>query len=211
MGNFIFCAVESREGVHQLEFSVFTERFYNDVSLKDYFCSEVFFNLSRKILLIFLRKCDASAILQNKISKNFSEIPAFRTKPTWNPPNGHSALKIFLSKVEENVFLILHGKVSSYKLTMDRWLSMGGLTENCSMDMKPKDKNPFVDVWDRKDYLTEAKAENQPKDTFTYEEVKLLDKKLMNINDESNQTFSECLSNVYQISTEEFKVIFLHI
>ena len=37
---------------------------------------------------------------RNDITENISEIQAFHNKSTWNPPQGHPALEIFLSEIE---------------------------------------------------------------------------------------------------------------
>ena len=42
---------------------------------------------------------------------------------------------------------------------------MSGLADDCSIDIKPKDKSLSVAVWDKKDYL--AQVEYHLKDTFT--------------------------------------------
>ena len=40
----------------------------------------------------------------NEPTLQFSEVRCFKTKSLWRPPNGHPALKIFLSKVEKDLF-----------------------------------------------------------------------------------------------------------
>ena len=39
----------------------------------------------------FCRKC----YFRNKMTLNFSEIPAFRPRSLWNPPKGHPNLEVF--------------------------------------------------------------------------------------------------------------------
>ena len=46
---------------------------------------------------------------RNKPAEKLSEKPAFNVKSNWNPPNGHPALEIFLSKPENEVFFVLLG------------------------------------------------------------------------------------------------------
>lgn len=48
---------------------------------------------------------------------------------------------------------------------MDEQFVMSGLADDCSIDIKPKDKSLSVTAWDKKDYL--AQVENHLKDTFT--------------------------------------------
>ena len=105
--------------------------------LKGYFCSKTVFNVSRKFLTEteirvlekdlgfaptptrinesdlkrdfneFSRKMRCKWYFRNQPTENFSEKPAFHVKSNWNPPNGHPALEIFLSKLENEVFSIL--------------------------------------------------------------------------------------------------------
>ena len=74
---------------------------------------------------------------RNEIGENFSETTAFRTKSIWNPPNSHSALEMFLSKVKENFFLVLPVKVSSYNLTKGELFTVRGLAEDHSIVIFP--------------------------------------------------------------------------
>ena len=53
--------------------------------------------------------------------ENFSETPAFRTKSTWNPPQGHPALEMFLSQMEADVFSLLPGNTTQYNLSKEEW------------------------------------------------------------------------------------------
>ena len=98
-----------------------------DKRLKGYFCSDTVFNLSGRVLseseikvlekgldfALFPRKVDELELrrdfeefcrrmrirwyFRNEISENFSEVPAFSSKSSWNPPQGHSNLEVFLS------------------------------------------------------------------------------------------------------------------
>ena len=102
--------------------------------MKGYFYSKTVFNLSRKILTEtemrvlekglgfaptptkinegdlkrdfneFFRKMRCKWYFRNESTENFSEKPAFNVKCNWNPPNGHPALEVFLSKFESKVF-----------------------------------------------------------------------------------------------------------
>ena len=40
---------------------------------------------------------------RNEPTPKFSEVPCFKTKSSWKPPNGRPALEIFLSKVEKDL------------------------------------------------------------------------------------------------------------
>ena len=101
----------------------------NSGRLKGYFCSDVVFNVSHKVLsdleisvlgkglgfsptptfineedlrrdfAEFARKMRCKWFFRNEITQDFSEAPAFRVKSNWNPPKDHSALEMFLSQV----------------------------------------------------------------------------------------------------------------
>ena len=48
---------------------------------------------------------------------DFSEIPAFRPKPTWQPPAYDACVELFLSKMEHGLFSFLQGKLQNYSRT----------------------------------------------------------------------------------------------
>ena len=92
--------------------------------LQVYFCSDVVFNLSHKVLTEleisvlgkglgflptptfineadlrknfadFTRKMRCKCFLRNEATEEFSEIPAFKIRSNWSPPKGHPALEI---------------------------------------------------------------------------------------------------------------------
>ena len=116
-------------------------------NLKDYFCSDVVFNLSCKLLTdleisvfgktlgvsptpTFINEADLRRDLANfprKVSfkwffcnepmEDFSEIPAFRIKSNWSPPKCYPALQMFLSQMEGEILSLLPGNSTSYNLT----------------------------------------------------------------------------------------------
>ena len=57
-------------------------------------------------------------------TENFIETPAFVLD--WNQPNGHFAIEIFLSRLEEEVFSVLPGTRLDYNLSKEEWLVMRG-------------------------------------------------------------------------------------
>ena len=117
----------------------------NSGRLKGYFCSDVVFNLSHKVLsdleisvlgkglgfsptptsineadlrrdfAEFARKMRCKWFFRNEITQDFSEVPAFRVKSNWNPPKGHSALEMSLSQVEGGIFSPLPGNTTLLK------------------------------------------------------------------------------------------------
>ena len=43
---------------------------------------------------------------KNEPTPEFSDLPAFSPKESWNPPTDHSDLEVFLSKIEHELLLI---------------------------------------------------------------------------------------------------------
>ena len=104
--------------------------------LECYFCFKSVFNLSKRILIEteirvlekglgfastptkinetdlgadfneFARKTRCKWFFSTEPTENFSEAPAFRVKSNWNPPKGHPATEIFLSKLETEIFCV---------------------------------------------------------------------------------------------------------
>ena len=167
--------------------------------MKGYFCSKTVFNLSKKVLteteICILEKGlgfppattrvnesdlkrDFNELSQtmrckwyfrNEPKENFSEKPVFNVKSNWNPPNGHSALEIFLSKLENEVFSVLPGTPHNYYLSKEEWLAMRDLAEDRNIIIKLADKGSCVVLWDREDYL--AEVEKQLQDVDMYEDT----------------------------------------
>ena len=96
----------------------------------------------------FARKMRCKWFFRNEPTENFSEAPAFRVKSNWNPPKGHPAVEIFLSKLETEIFSVLPGTPLDYNLSKEEWLAMRGLAEDCNIIIKPSDKGSCVVVWD---------------------------------------------------------------
>ena len=139
----------SAQGLSDKSNSVPLGRVGADSCLKGYFCLDVVSNLSHRVLseleievsgkgsgfsptpsfinkadlkrdfVDFSRKMRCKWYFRNDISENFSETPAFRTKSTWNPPQGHPALEIFLSQMEADVFSLLPGNTAQYNLSKE--------------------------------------------------------------------------------------------
>ena len=114
----------------------------------------------------FSRKMKCKWYFRNEPTGNFSEKPAFNIKSDWNPPNGHPALEIFVSKLENKVFSVLSGTPRDYNLSKEEWLAMTGLAEDRNIILKPTDKGSCVVLWDREDYLAEAEKQLQDVDIY---------------------------------------------
>ena len=204
----------------------------NNGRLKGYFCSDVVFNFSHKVLIDleisvlgkglgfsstptfineadlrrefgnFSRKMRFKWFFRNEPTGDFSESLAFGIKSSWSPPKSHPALEMFLSQAEGKILLLLPGKSTSYSLTKEEWKVMRVMAENRNIVVKPADKGSCVAVWDKLDYL--AEAENHLKDNNTYKDVKFGDDDLVKLVQKSNKIFKQLLSK-QNISSSEFK------
>ena len=67
----------------------------------------------------FARKMRCQWFFRNECTESFSEAPALRVKLNWNPPKGHPALEIFLSKLEAEIFSVLPGTPLDYNLSKE--------------------------------------------------------------------------------------------
>ena len=106
----------------------------NNGRLKGYFCSDVVFNLSHKVLsdleisalgkrkgftntptfiseadlrrdfANFSRKMRCKWFFRNQLTEDVCEVPAFRIRSNWSPPKGHSTLEMFVSQMEGEIF-----------------------------------------------------------------------------------------------------------
>ena len=150
----------------------------------------------------FARKMRCKWFFRNEPTENFSEAPAFRVKSNWNPPKGHPAVEIFLSKLETEIFSVLPGTPLDYNLSKEEWLAMKGLAEDRNIIIKPADKGSCVVVWDREDYI--AEADRQLKNNETYESSSLKDEDLVKLVEKSNSIF-QSLRKKKLITEEELK------
>ena len=83
----------------------------------------------------------------NEPTSQFSEVPYCKTKSSWRPPNGHPALKIFLSKIEKNFFDICNKQQTYSNFNSEECKAMRSLAG---------DRNLVIKKWNQKDYLMEA-------------------------------------------------------
>jgi len=201
--------------------------------LKGYFCSDVVFNLSNKVLTDteisvlnkglgfsptpfsinehklrndfneFCRRIRCKWYFRGaEVTENFSEIPSFRTKSTWNPPKGSASLEVFLGRVEDELFSIQPRQSRNLNLTKEEWLAVKSLKEDRSIIIKPADKGSCVVVWDKQDYIREV--EKQLADEKVYEETQINNKDLSGLMNASNNLFKK-LRNKNVISEKELK------
>ena len=200
--------------------------------LKWYFCSKTVFNISRKVLTEteiwvlekglgfaptptginesdlkrdfnkFSRKMRCKWYFRNQPTENVSEKSAFDVKRNWNPSNGHPALEIFLSKLENEGFFVLPSTPRDYNLSKEEWLAMRGLAEHRNIIIKPADKGSCVALWDGEDYL--AEAEEQLQDIDIYEDTDFKESDLVKLVEKSNTMF-QSLRRKNLIAEKELK------
>ena len=135
----------------------------------------------------FARKMRCKWFFRNEPTENFSEAPAFRVKSNWNPPNGHPAIELFLSKLESEIFSVLPGTPLDYDLFKKEWLTLRGLAEDQNLIIKPADKDSCVVVWDREHYI--ADTDRQLKDNEPYGSSSFKDVDLVKLAEKSNSIF----------------------
>ena len=129
---------------------------------------------------------------RNEPTSNFSEVPAFRTKSTWNPPKGHPNLEVFLSEVEKELFSCTSKKLGYSNLSTEEWKAMRSLADDRSIVIKKADKGSSVVVWDRNDYVMEA--EKQLSDTNVYKDVSFNENMSQDLVGTSNKLFQNLKS-----------------
>ena len=150
----------------------------------------------------FCRRMRLKWYFRNEVTPNFSEVPAFRPKSSWNPPKGHPNLEVFLSEVEKELFTVVDSKLGYSNLYKEEWKSMRTLADDRTTVIKKADKGSCVVVWDRNDYIKEA--EKQLNDTNVYTDVCFNEKLLQELVGTSNKLFQN-LKAKGKISDKQLK------
>ena len=96
-------------------------------------------------------------------------INPFKKKSKFNPKRKNAAIEIYLSRLEEEIFA-LDKKLSYSNLTKQERHALYSLRDDTSIIIKEADKGSGIVVWDREDYLAEART--QLKDKDVYQELK---------------------------------------
>ena len=191
----------------------------DDSRISGYFCSDTVFNLSRRVLsedeTKVLEKGLDFAPIQNKVnepelrkdfdefcrrmrikwhfrnepSENFSPIPAFRSKSSWKPPTGHPNLEVSLRSVEKELFEDIGTSLRYSNLSTEEWKAIIPLADDRSIVIKKADKGSAGVVWERNDYIKEAKK--QLGDKSVYQKINFKAKFLCELVDKSNSSFKE--------------------
>ena len=137
----------------------------------------------------FKRKMRCKWHFRNEVQNYSSNSYNFKSKSTWNPPLGHAALELFLSKTEKDVFALLPGVTRVFNLNREEYLAMRNLQNDRSIVIKPADKGSSVVIWDRDDYLKEG--DKHLRDTDTYKKVQISENDLVKLVEKSNCFFDE--------------------
>ena len=96
-------------------------------------------------------------------------INPFKQKSKFNPAKNDAAIEFYLSRLEEEI-LSLDKKISYSNLTKGERNALYSLRDDTSIIIKEADKGSGVVVWDRDDYLAEAKKQLDAKEF--YQELK---------------------------------------
>ena len=71
-------------------------------------------------------------------------MSCFKTKSSWRFPNGHPALKIFLRKIEKDLFDTCKKEQTCSKFSSEEWKAMRSLADDRNIVIKKADKGSFV-------------------------------------------------------------------
>ena len=126
---------------------------------------------------------------RNEPTPNFSNVTYVKFKSKWSPPKGHSAIELFLTKVENELFKITDKELGYFNFTSEEWKAMPSLPDDQQIVIKKADKGSCVVVWDRDDYLLEA--ERQLKDEKIYRSVTFNEKLIQDLTECSNKMFKD--------------------
>ena len=85
---------------------------------------------------------------RNELTLDFTEKPSSHTKSSWNPPKGDPHLDIFLSKVEEELFVVIERSVRHSNLSQEEWKAVRSLVDDRNIVI-----GSCVVIWDRNDYI----------------------------------------------------------
>ena len=93
----------------------------------------------------------------NEPQDNFSNVPRFRSKYQWKSLSDHPCDKLFLVRLERQLFTFLRGQRQSYNLTNKKEQAMYNLAEDQSIFIiKHAEKSLCALIWDQEDYLAEG-------------------------------------------------------
>ena len=68
----------------------------------------------------FFKKMRCRWYFKHEPSSNFINVLVLRPKSQWKPPAGNPCVELFLSRLEEELFLFLSGNPQSYNPTKEK-------------------------------------------------------------------------------------------
>ena len=92
-------------------------------------------------------------------------INPFQKKSKFNPKRNDASIEIYLSKLEEEI-LNIDTRLNYSNLTKEEKKALYALRDDTSIIIKEADKGSGIVVWDREDYLEEAKQQLDEKDVY---------------------------------------------
>ena len=81
----------------------------------------------------------------------------FKPKSKFNPPKSDAAIELYLSRLEEKLLNLGPIKHKYNNLTREERKALYDLRNDTSIIIKEADKGSVVVIWDKEDYLKEAK------------------------------------------------------
>ena len=81
---------------------------------------------------------------RNEPTSDFSEKPIFHSKLSGNPPKGDPHLKVFLSRVEEELFTVIERPVRHSNFSQEEWKAIRSLADDRNIVIKKADKDSFL-------------------------------------------------------------------
>ena len=90
-------------------------------------------------------------------------IDPFKKKSKFNPKRKDTTIEIYLSRLEEEIFS-LDKKLSYSNMRKGERQAIYSLRDDTSIIIKETDKGSGIVVWDRQDYLAEARTQLKDKD-----------------------------------------------
>ena len=95
----------------------------------------------RKDFSEFCQRVRNKWYFRNEPTPQFSEVPCFKTKSSWRPPNGHSALKRFLSKVEKDLFDFFKKQQQYCNFNSEDWKATRSLADDRNLVIKKRTRD----------------------------------------------------------------------
>ena len=108
---------------------------------------------------------------RNEPTLDFSNKPAFASKPAWRPPKGHPNLEVFLGQVKAIERLLGYSNLSE-----KQWDAKRSLDDDRNLLIKRAKKGFCVVIWDKNDFVKHAKF--QLSNLNIYKSVEFKDKTL---------------------------------